>query len=534
MTKGVMALPTSWSPHQSGAFWLRNGWRYSASVSASGTAADVLKVAPMLIPGGTRFDRVGVRITTTGGGTGRLGIYASHPVSGAPDYLCSDFGTVPETAGTQEITIDWEAGETALYWLAFHVVDETIQATGVHGAGLFKVDAPAFVGGSWGYEVTGQAGLTNPFPVGSVSIIGVGPLLFMRVKSAPPPVQKLKRHRRPQTYWGMPGEDCAFFMKADDTTGLRTITVGPDFLYAVPHIIQQEIQLNTITVSGPTDGVYKAGIYDANDDGYPRRLLWSGSTGAATIWLKPGLYWVAMSTDNAVTSQGVTARQGDEFLQFMVDASGSPTYWPDHGIQISSAGSSLPDPFPQGAVGTELGIATLLDVDPEGRGIINGRNLYVSHHIYHEGWYAGPSQSVFNAVAQKVVTSDGVKNYLTFTLDRETRFDQFWIDVNTVVGSPEVIFRIRNDVESYHSNVPPLGEIVVESASTVVAQYVNRISQDFVLPPGHYHLIVEAVIPGGDSLELRVAAEQAFRFGRAGDLFRDTVVMGLRVAGYGG
>lgn len=85
--------------------------------------ANYVVPAPIWIPAGQAFDRIGIEITTAGSASsvGRLGIYkplASGELNGGSLEL--DAGTVAiDTTGVKTATISWTAGETGIYYPIF-------------------------------------------------------------------------------------------------------------------------------------------------------------------------------------------------------------------------------------------------------------------------------------------------------------------------------------------------------------------------------------------------------------------------------
>jgi len=92
------------------------GWAWNGSdtpEAAIGTCFVPIDVADSM-----SFDRIGVKASSTGGGTGRLGYYNSTTVDGQvyPTTLISDSGTVDLSAdGIKQITIDWTPDAGILY-----------------------------------------------------------------------------------------------------------------------------------------------------------------------------------------------------------------------------------------------------------------------------------------------------------------------------------------------------------------------------------------------------------------------------------
>ena len=152
--------------------------------STFGWAADILSVAPLLVPKRIEIDRIGLRVTTTGTATlSRLGLYADNG-NVYPSSLVLDAGTVPvDTTGFKTTDIA-QVLNPGLYWLAT-----------VHNGGLtLNVGTPANQINVLGHDPTTNAQgfaridapfpfapLPDPFPANGNYLVGGFRLVFVRV-----------------------------------------------------------------------------------------------------------------------------------------------------------------------------------------------------------------------------------------------------------------------------------------------------------------------------------------------------------------
>lgn len=428
------------------------------------------------------------------------------------------------------VNVDFSVEETALYWLA-------VQAEGVggfgsapeRGGGLFRVRSnipPVGEGLGWGYQVTGQVpgSLADPFPA-SPTPRSDGPLIYLRVANAPPPLSGLERHRSPWAFWGLNGEDTTVTFGALTPGAAPTFAGAADTCYAMPIYLQMETSLEKLTAAVMTldaDGNFWMGIYDANDDGYPRQLLEeSGSIAMAIIGVKthttanilrPGLYWLAIQTDGNVDVGVFSARRMDGLCQFAVAASAS---YPDCGLTVASVSAGMPDPFPPGASGAQLLPGIVVFALSKGQELPTIPRLpAVINHIYHEGWYVAPSMYPWGATQTKLLHVNTM-SCIPVVLDRETTFDQFWVDVQTAPSAP-----VPSSMGIYEDNggYKP-GRLLLESATqNITLAGINRFSLTFTLSPGLYWLAVQIGPAGPAAIDLRAQDGFAYQQGWSGDV----------------
>lgn len=533
-----------------GAWALKSGMKETTTTAQAALLSGDLNVCPIMIPGGTSFDRVGVRCGNSNTGTIRLGLYDSDLYTQRPRNLIRDFGTVTGSDNANvEATITFTVYETGLYWLAVqNEAAGSLNFAGYQSGGLAKIIASTGSNTAYGIEVASQSAgsLVNPFPTTGNTAIVSGPMVYFRVASSQPFRSNLERHRRTQVYWPEVGSDTGW--QANLTAGAQQLTLAASELYTSPIFLQTHVHVSQVAftsrAAGETvTGNATFGLYNSDDKGYPGNLIFKGTaqslssgvdnSDSADLWLSPGLYWIALLTDSGVGSgtYGAT-RVGDCFCQFSVSAPG--TGYPDNCLKLTSV-SSFPDPFTAGATGQQISIGGWIKYDGVGPGDFPHRNhgiinCHTPYHIFREGWYVAGNMLPYSSGTTK---SSLTANHTTrFILDKTISFDQIWIWVaasSTTSGYFQIL--------GYDQDKHDLSTKVIAQSSSITLNATGRQSVSFsiTLSPGAYALkwITDSV----GSAQGLVGYQMSHRFiggNTAPDIPEISTIMGLRVSGHGG
>lgn len=118
------------------------GWRFPANVATWAASSDAPVVSeiyfiPIYISGAGTFDNACIGVTTAAASsTARIGLYAAHATSFAPDSLLYDWGTVDcSTTGDKLISIAVTL-DPGLYWLAWCASSTSLRFAAAHANGI--------------------------------------------------------------------------------------------------------------------------------------------------------------------------------------------------------------------------------------------------------------------------------------------------------------------------------------------------------------------------------------------------------------
>jgi hypothetical protein len=166
---------------RSGAYYRPAG---PGTTSSKGNIPAFAWIAPIRLPSGHSFDRIGciVDTATSAGGTARLGVYADDG-TGLPGALAVDAGTVAiDSGGAHEATISWTPSAAGVYHPLVIVQSGTGGTLrGMVPLGLSGFSSNSLVGQGTMRADTGISGaFPSTFPAVSWGNDDVAPLVYLR------------------------------------------------------------------------------------------------------------------------------------------------------------------------------------------------------------------------------------------------------------------------------------------------------------------------------------------------------------------
>jgi len=167
---------STWVPMRSGSTYKTPELEAIANHSLT---LNTVSYTPIIIPNNCTLDRISVVASSTGTGTGRLGIYSD--TSGAPGTLVLDAGTVSmPSAAIYSITIS-QAVTAGVFWLAYVAQGTTRQVNAIDRSPLMSVDPTSTsVRYYAGFTQTGVSGALPTTP-SSLTLAARSTLMTVRV-----------------------------------------------------------------------------------------------------------------------------------------------------------------------------------------------------------------------------------------------------------------------------------------------------------------------------------------------------------------
>ena len=313
-------------------------------------ADEEIYFTPIQLRAGTVLDQISVQFSATTSDKILIGLYQQDVANGRPGKLVADLGSVTETFGIVEVSIDYTVPHTDLYWIAA-MGEGTPAMFANNGGGLFvgMFSTEQMAGG---YKSTdgGSSGLPADAPTTNLTITNVHAIsVLFRVKSTPPVVSS--EDDLPGKMYPEVGEYIGEGLHYN-TVSNQTITLADNELYLRPFQCPLQQQLFSLLIEVTTSGSNSADLvlYDSNLNNLPNKLVASASVSVASTGSKnalvkallpPGLYWAGVYNSSGGNFD-THALNCDAQSQFsFVDTTGA---YPQAGFKWTSNPTSLPDP----------------------------------------------------------------------------------------------------------------------------------------------------------------------------------------------